>query len=341
MSLPPVPNGALLHSTGGVLPEKKRVDVNKKDRRHRTPLSLTAESGKVDAIRALLESEQVDVNTKDMELRTPLIIATEEGNLGAVRALLESSQVDVNTKDIWGRNPLWIAARKGYTEIVKALLGRKDINPNFQFRDRDMTLQGTPLGIACYHGNISAVQELIADERVDINARDPAGLTPVHLSAANSRRDILRLLLTRPSIDALTPCRSGNTPLHTAAEIGDLDIFMQLLCFPGITNPDIPAADSWTPLGLAIRHARVGIIRALVKDGRVDINGISGAGHTPLLLAAKLSLFKVVKELLQVEGVDVYKQEAEGEMSFAEFVEKGNSQRMKKLLREKAESGRH
>ncbi|CUS11116.1 unnamed protein product [Tuber aestivum] len=253
--------------------------------------------------------------------KTPLSIAAETGNLGAVGALLESAQVEVNTKDTWGRTPLWLAAWKGYSSVVRALLGRPEVEANSQQRNTDFNRHETPLAIACRCGHVSVVRELLADKRVNVNARDGAGFTPIHLSVTNSCSDILRLLLAHPSIDALIPCASGRTPLHTAAELGNLDAFTQFLLHPQITDLNILAADYWAPLGLAAWNGREGI--------------------TALYLAARRMWLRVVGELLEAEEVDVYKRGAEGGMSFAEFVEGGNDSRMKELLRGKVESERH
>ncbi|KAG0136123.1 ankyrin repeat-containing domain protein [Tuber indicum] len=273
--------------------------------------------------------------------QTPLAIAAETGNLGAVEALLESARVDVNARDIWDRTPLWLAAWKGHADVVRTLLRRRDIDANPQQSNKDLNGHETPLAIACRYGHVSVVQELLVDEKVDVNSCDDAGFTPVHLSVTNSCSDILRLLLSHSSVDALIPFASGRTPLHTAAELGNLDAFTQLLRLPKITNPNIPAADNWTPLGLAVWNGREGIVRALVEDGRVDINEIAGAGQTAIFLAGKRMWYRVVRQLLEVEGVDIYKRGAESGMSFAEFVESGKDSRMKELLRWKVESERH
>ncbi|PWW73506.1 ankyrin, partial [Tuber magnatum] len=123
--------------------------------------------------------------------------------------------------------------------------------------------------------------------------------------------NVLSLLLAQPSIDALAHCDNGHTPLHTAAVRGNLNALRQLLQHPQVTDPNITTRDNWTPLGLAVRFGRDGIVRELVKDGRVDINGIAGAGHTALVLAAKMMWLDAVEELLQAEDVDVHKQGAE------------------------------
>ncbi|RPA92368.1 ankyrin, partial [Choiromyces venosus 120613-1] len=236
---------------------------------------------------------------------TPLAIAAEAGNQGAVEALLGRADVDVNSKDVWDRTPLWLAAWKGHAGVVRAILGRSDADTNSRQSNKDYNGRETPLSIACRSGHVSVIKELLADDRVDVNARDDAGWTPVHLCVTSSHSDILRLLLSHPSTDALSPYASGRTPLHTAAELGNLEAFTQLLCHPQISNPNILAADNWSPLGLAAWNGREGIVRALVKDGRTDVNGIAGAGQTAIYLAAKRMYLRVVKELLQAEGVDV------------------------------------
>ncbi|CUS07252.1 unnamed protein product [Tuber aestivum] len=296
MSQQSLPNEPLPRSAGTVLPKNKRLDVNARDIKHRTPLAFAVEARKLDVVKVLLECEQVNINTSD----------------------------------IWARTPLWIAAKLGYSEVVRALLRRNDLLLNYR-SDR----AETPLAIASCKGHVSVVEQLLADGRINTNTRNRMGFTPLHLSVTSSRTDVLRLLLSHPSVDALIPSMNGDTPLHTAAERGNLDTFAQLLHDPKITNPNLPGAGNWTPLGLAARFGQHEIVREMLKDRRVEINGIAGLGQTALFLAGKMLWWEVVEELLQAESVNVYLRESEYGVSFVEFVERGYDLRVKMLLKER------
>ncbi|CUS11114.1 unnamed protein product [Tuber aestivum] len=266
---------------------------------------------------------------------TPLCAAAKEGNLGAVKAFIESGKVNINAGDAWNRTPLWLAASIGDEEIVSALLNLENIEVNSCNVDWDSTAGRTPLAIACCLGHGSVVRELLADGRVEVNTQDEAGLTPIHSSVKYRHRDALRLLLSHPSVNILTPCKRGRTPLHTAAEIGNQKAFKKLLHYPQITNPDILAGDDWTPLGLAAWNDHGDIVKALVKDGRADLNRIAGVGQTAIVLAAKRESFWVLEVLLHARAVDVYKRGETDGVSFAEFVERGSNLRLKLIWRRK------
>ena len=73
-----------------------------------TALHVAAKSGKVDAIKALLESG-ADVNLKSGLNQTPLHTAVVGLRLPAVKALLEAPDIDSTAQDNWGQTALDLA----------------------------------------------------------------------------------------------------------------------------------------------------------------------------------------------------------------------------------------
>ena len=65
--------------------------------------------------------------------------------------------------------------------------------------------------------------ELLLASKAKVNAKDKAGLTPLHWSAMEGRNDVVEVLLgSKAEINAKT--KTGVTPLHLAAEYGHKDV---------------------------------------------------------------------------------------------------------------------
>lgn len=74
----------------------------------------------------------------------------------------------------------------------------------------------------------------------------------------------------------------GITALHVASEHGTLEMVELLL----LKGADKDALEAWSPLRLAVYHARVAVVRALLAAG-MDIKKEDARGYTPLHHAAE------------------------------------------------------
>jgi ankyrin repeat protein len=80
--------------------------LNSADRKHRTPLSYTSETGSTLTAKMLLRDQRVDPDAKDGDGRTPLSWAAAEGHLAIVQLLVNSGKVDLDAKDQDRQTPL-------------------------------------------------------------------------------------------------------------------------------------------------------------------------------------------------------------------------------------------
>jgi len=122
---------------------------------------------------------------------------------------------------------MYIAASKGHVGIVKELLQGKAM-PDMRGPN-----QQTPLFIAAQEGHLEVVRvftELATPPfRVDVNARDHMGWTPL-LSAVNEgRASVVRHLTGLPAVDRDVEADDGSNCLDLAEEHGDRDIVFYLL----------------------------------------------------------------------------------------------------------------
>jgi ankyrin len=78
------------------------------------------------------------------------------------------------------------------------------------------------------NGNLAGVEEDLKRNPKDVDLRDSAGQTPLHLAAIHCRTNVVALLIEKGGkIDATA--LGGATPLHLAAQAGCSDVVRMLL----------------------------------------------------------------------------------------------------------------
>jgi len=143
--------------------------------------------------------------------------------------------------------------------------------------------QGQDLILAAKHGEITAVQELLASG-LPVGFRDASGWTALMWAASEGHDDIVTLLLDNGAAEAeleeMEPGRS--TPLHWAAYKGHTRIVWKFL-----TNGKLPTAsfdsEGNTPLHLAAAGGHLLIIQTMLSQG-VDVHLKNSYGNTALQL---------------------------------------------------------
>ena len=179
----------------------------------------------------------------------------------------------------------------------------------------------------------AAVRTLLA-QRVDVNAPEPDGTTPLHWAANRDDAEVVDLLiraganvkaanrygvtplwlaamsgnaasiefLLKAGADANTTNADGETVLMTAARTGKVDAVNVLLRYGANVN----AKEGWhqqTAVMWAAAEGHPAVIRSLVEAG-ADIRARSEGGFTPLLFAAREGQIGAVQALLAA-GADL------------------------------------
>ncbi len=136
---------------------------------------------------------------------------------------------------------------------------------------------------AVARGNLDTAQERVASGD-DINGKNSAGNTALHLAAEQGQVDIARWLIGNGAGVSSTNLR-GWTPLHYAVRYGNADIAALLLEREADINARTLDVD--TPLHLAAMYNRPEIARALLAAG-ADATLPGGWGRTPSDWARRL-----------------------------------------------------
>ena len=313
-----------------------------------TPLALAVLNGNRAMVGLLLEAG-ADANEVSGDGETLLMSAASAGHLPIVELLLARG-VDPNTKDRWrGQTALTRAAGENHAVVVAALLGG-GADPNatddlLEFWAMVPSEQATPkivmpkgavtaLHYAARQGALDAVRALAASPKLDLDRKDPDGLTPLLYATLNGHYDVAAFLLERGadpnaadsygrtvlfaaidlnrhdreprpaprSTDRVTPLALARMALDKGATV-DSKIVGRIpsRCALGC---QAPASEGATPLWRAARAGDLDAVRLLLDAG-ASPDAAAGDGTTPLMLAAGVGFREDRAQTTERESVAV------------------------------------
>ena len=195
---------------------KVTANVNVTDSRGNTALHLATQRRDrrvLKAVRALLASGAA-VNVQRDDGRTPLMLAfeAEAPQLATIVDLLLSTGVDVDATDDEGRTALMYAARSRYGTAACRVLSSVSSDVNA----KDSAGQSA-LHLAAQRHDSQAVRALLASGG-DVNAQRNDGMTPLMLAVQASSPQVEEVLSTLlgAGADTLLTDRTGHTALSMA-----------------------------------------------------------------------------------------------------------------------------
>lgn len=165
-------------------------------------------------------------------------------------------------------SPVHRAAERDNVEELRRLL---DENP--ELLEAEWRLGWRPLRSASATGSLKAARFLL-DRGADIDAVSWSQYTALMGACAHGRVEVVRLLLARGADPSLRSVGQKETALLLAA------------------SGSQPGADY------------VGVIRLLLKDGRVPVDGCDARGRTALIMACKFGRVDRARVLLLEGGAD-------------------------------------
>lgn len=273
----------------------------------------------------ILLKHHAKLNKLDKKGSSPLYKAFKPQSITMAKLLIHSN-ADLTVVEKDKHTALHYAINMGNAEIVKLLLSNKKLNPNAA-----NTSGETPLHLAASKG-FSEIITLLLAYNTDINQRNNDGFTPLHLATQNGHLESVTILLDHHAKINLTT-DSGFTPHHLAAQNGHLHILKILSKYKADFNQPTPSG--YTPLHFAAVKGHLDTLICLLEF-KVDVNQQTVSGLTPLHLAAKDGHFKIIEVLLAHNAkVDLPTPEGLTPLHFA--AQKGCSESIKKLLKHQAD----
>jgi ankyrin repeat protein len=273
--------------------------VNTADDYGDTPLTLACATGNSQLIERLLAAG-ADPNAARWNGETALMLASRAGSIEGVKQLLAKGAKPDAVDSRKGQNALMWAAAEGHFEVVDLLL-KAGADPKLTSKSGF-----SPLVFAAESGDQRSVQRLL-DAGLDANYSLPDGITVLQVAVLAGKSAAAAVLLDHGARVQVAD-RNGVTPLHVAAQKGDVKLVEQILS----KHPDLDArttkvkpnpgqggglfrpSGEQTPLLLAARSNRVGVMRALVSAG-ADPKLKAQDGTTLLMAAASSGHVEAVK----------------------------------------------
>ncbi|KAJ5358197.1 Ankyrin-2 [Penicillium brevicompactum] len=309
------------------------ADMDVEDIEGRRPLHYAASHGAVETSRLLLNAN-ANPQAVDKRGKTAVHEALKSGAIGVMDVLWEFNEdtfflvdidqntalhgartvaaalwlinhgLQVNSKNKNGETPLMMQCKEGRDEVVALLLSH-----NADPRIADDSSQ-TVLHCAMAKGHLAVATELIAKDPSLLEIHDNEGQTPLHYGVHKSRFTLAWLLSSSeiPSINADVPDKDGNTALMLAIK-DDQPGLAQLLLHHGastITRNHKGESPLVTAISLNQRELFPLILEHLkgeLQDG--NENFLNEGQPTPLYKACEEGCFDLVKELVEVYGVQV------------------------------------
>ncbi|RPA97116.1 ankyrin, partial [Choiromyces venosus 120613-1] len=127
---------------------------------------------------------------------------------------------------------------------------------------------------------------------VEVNPRNEAGQTPVHIAARDGHVLILKSFLQDERVDVNCREDSGWSALSRASYTGNQDV-VQVLLDTGRVEPNLLAA-----LHCAVIARREGVVEPPLACPRLDVNAPGDGGRSALAMAISRGCVGIVKDLL-------------------------------------------
>ncbi|KAJ3098119.1 hypothetical protein HDU97_004303 [Phlyctochytrium planicorne] len=144
-------------------------------------------------------------------------------------------------------------------------------------------------------GDVKNVRKVLADKRVNIEAKGTNGWTALNSAAYNGHLETVNLLLKhKAKMDSESS--TGWTPLASACLMGHLDV-VQFLVVHG-SNLEHLTSHKWSPLYAASYSGHTDVVSWLLSQG-ANINAVNDCGWFPLSSAANSGHFETVKVLVE------------------------------------------
>ena len=253
------------------------------------PLHEAAGLGNGVLMQELISQNAALIMAQDERGWTPLHTAAFRGQIASINVLIQHG-APVDALDSNERSPLMIAADEGHTEAVKQLLqSGADVNLS---RRNAMC----PLNQALLRNHVETVRVLL-EAGANPNGRDQFGFAPLLIACKDLE---MTELLISAGADPSANLVGGATVLHFAARAGNVALIKRLL---ELGMPvDLPEPDGITALYRAVEERKEEAVKILLEH-EANPNLVDAKGWSPVLLAAKLGDFEIIR-MLEAKGAD-------------------------------------
>ena len=200
------------------------------------------------------------------------------------------------------QSTLFLASSIGDRSMIQLLLGC-GVHPNTRNEYEE-----SPLHLAATFGHELAIEVLLSEPGIDVNARDDIGATALWRASQQNHYQVAKRLLTGHDVEVNVVVEnryiSERTSLHHGVRHGHERLIYFLLQQKSI-DPNITDRGGMTPLAQAACRGSHTIVRLLLKHKHINVNAPEKGNPTPLCEAATAGHARVVKELLTHPNINI------------------------------------
>uniref|UniRef100_H3C3E8 phospholipase A2 n=1 Tax=Tetraodon nigroviridis TaxID=99883 RepID=H3C3E8_TETNG len=162
-----------------------------------------------------------------------------------------------------------------------------------QINSRDAAGQ-TPLHLACERGDPVCVKELLEESQAQTDIKDRSGQTPMHMAAKHDSPAVIQVMCSRMCSGVNELNNSGETPLHVACRLGRVESVKALLA--GGAKCDIIGGAGY-PIHSAMKYSEKCCVEEVLKADSGQLHAEDSAyGGTPLHWAKTAEMCRVLLE---------------------------------------------
>jgi len=187
-------------------------------------IAATSPKSTLECVSSLIKSGANPTVRSIATRREPIHLAVAVGNKDVVSKLVEAEPKSISSENAFGNTCLHCATRSGSSGVVELLLSKgADVN---QKNHRG----STSLHIACFLASPTSSNDddgdqylktatvLLNNDKIDVDAKDISGYTPLHIAAQRGCDDMVKLLIDKgASLTAKTDIDSKGRGNRTAA----------------------------------------------------------------------------------------------------------------------------
>jgi ankyrin repeat protein len=248
--------------------------------------------------------ERLDINTAQLgDKKTALFMAIENGHVEAAKRILQHGAA--NEGDSEGVTPLHLAAAAGYMELLKIFVEKKeDLN-------KEDNKGRTPLYFAAEKGQRAAAEYLLQAGANLNRVEGPESSCPLHIARQNQHDGTVTLLNQYKNARGCLIQGIKENEVGIPKALFDRKRELMIPVINNIAEPDkvfTTAQPPLTPLFIAIRYNRDGIVALLLENGASLKLNYDGIINTALHFVCQDNIHKYNKiteeEIEKKEGTE-------------------------------------
>ncbi|XP_074094521.1 uncharacterized protein LOC141524492 [Cotesia typhae] len=248
------------------------------------PLHISVRMNQLEVVKFFIR-KKVDINVRTAMCSTPLSIAAHNGLYEMVKLLVESGCI-INIGDNYHTTPLHLAITTNHQKIVEYLIN-KNVDIMIQLKDKRL-----PIHLAAECKQFNVVATLLNKNKHSIHYQDYRNKTPLYFACQWNHPELVKLLINNGAKIVYNTIHC----MDPAIMSGSKDVVEVLLNAGVDVHGFLPHGIPF--LHRAVQYEQFEIVKMLIAK-KVDVNAVSGAKQTALMIAAYCNFTGIADFLLK------------------------------------------